>query len=148
ERSWFRLMVAEGWDIGGRFRKFLSLVINGRNLLTLFGEPLPLQPSLAETRGLPRGARRLSRQLRTQLRNQRIATIGPDLSHRRTIVGQVLKTRLVREAVAGEMREKGLGRREALVVARGYAYEIAANYSHAFVVFVAGILGRLWNRLY
>ncbi|MBP9590573.1 MAG: glycerol-3-phosphate 1-O-acyltransferase PlsB [Steroidobacteraceae bacterium] len=148
ERSWFRLMVAEGWDIGGRFRKFLSLVINGRNLLTLFGEPLPLQPSLAETRGLPRGARRLSRQLRTQLRNQRIATIGPDLSHRRTIVAQVLKTRLVREAVAGEMREKGLGRREALVVARGYAYEIAANYSHAFVVFVAGILGRLWNRLY
>ena len=54
----------------------------------------------------------------------------------------------MREAVAGEMREKGLGRREALVVARGYAYEIAANYSHAFVVFVAGILGRLWNRLY
>ena len=25
ERSWFRLLVAEGWDIGGRFRKLLSL---------------------------------------------------------------------------------------------------------------------------
>ena len=40
ERSWLRLMVAEGWDIGGRFRKVLSLLINGRNLLTLFGDPL------------------------------------------------------------------------------------------------------------
>ena len=86
ERSWFRLLVAEGWDIGGRFRKFLSLLINGRNLLVLFGDPLPLQPSLAETRGMPRGPRRLWRQLRAQLRNQRAATIGPDLSHRRTIV--------------------------------------------------------------
>ena len=77
ERSWLRLMVAEGWDIGGRFRKALSLLINGRNLLTLFGDPIALQPSLAETRGLPRGPRRLSRQLRVQLRNQRAATIGP-----------------------------------------------------------------------
>ncbi len=40
ERSWFRLMVAEGWDIGGRFRKFLSLLINGSNLVVLYGEAL------------------------------------------------------------------------------------------------------------
>ncbi len=148
ERAWFRLMIAEGWDIGGRFRKFLSLLINASNLVVLFGEPLPLQPSLAETRGLPRGPRRLWRQLRTQFRNQRVATIGPDLSHRRTIVAQVLRTAAVRTAVRGEMKAKGLTRREALKVARGYAYEIAANYSYPFVVFMSGILGRLWNRLY
>ncbi len=148
ERSWLRLMVAEGWDLGGRFRKAISLLINGRNLLTLFGDPIALQPSLAETRGLPRGPRRLSRQLRVQLRNQRAATIGPDLSHRRTIVTQVLRTQAVREAVRGEMRAKGLTRREALRVARSYGQEIAANYAHPFVIFMSGVLGRLWNRLY
>jgi len=148
ERSWFRLMVAEGWDIGGRFRKFLSLLINGSNLVVLYGEALSLQPSLAETRGMARGPRRLWRQLRTQFRNQRIATIGPDLSHRRTIVAQVLRTGAVRDAVRGDMKEKGLSRRDALKAARTYAYEIAANYSHPFVVFMSGVLGRLWNRLY
>ena len=148
ERSWLRLMVAEGWDIGGRFRKALSLLINGRNLLTLFGDPIALQPSLAETRGLPRGPRRLSRQLRVQLRNQRAATIGPDLSHRRTIVAQVLRTRAVRIEVREEMRTKGLERREALDLARTYGEEIAANYSHPFVASMSGVLGRLWNRLY
>jgi len=148
ERSWLRLMIAEDWDLGGRFRKALSLVINGRNLLTLFGDPIALQPSLAETRGLPRGPRRLSRQLRVQLRNQRAATIGPDLSHRRTIVAQVLRTRAVRQAVLAEMRSGGLDRREALDLARTYAEEIAASYSHPFVVFMSGVLGRLWNRLY
>jgi glycerol-3-phosphate O-acyltransferase len=148
ERSWFRLLVAEGWDIGGRFRKVLSLLVNGRNLLVLFGEAQPLQPSLAETRGLPRGPRRLWRQLRTQLRNQRVATIGPDLSHRRTIVAQVLRTRTVRRAVRAEMQERGVRRREALKSARRYAYEIAANYSHWFITLMYGVLSRLWNRLY
>jgi glycerol-3-phosphate O-acyltransferase len=148
ERSWFRLLVAEGWDIGGRFRKVLSLLVNGRNLVLLFGEALPLQPSLAETRGLPVGPRRLSRQLRAQLRNQRVASIGPDLSHRRTIVAQVLKTQAVRDAVRGEMKAKGISRRETLKIARGYAFEIAANYSHWFVTLMYGVLSRLWNRLY
>jgi glycerol-3-phosphate O-acyltransferase len=148
ERSWFRLLLAEDWDIGGRFRKLLSLAFNGRNLLVLFGEPLPLQPSLAETRGMPRGPRRLWRQLRVQFRNQRAATIGPDLSHRRTIVAEVLRTKVVRDAVQQDVREQKLRRRDALEVARGYAYEIAANYSHWFVVFMSGVLGRLWNRLY
>jgi glycerol-3-phosphate O-acyltransferase len=148
ERSWANLWIAEDWDIGGRLRKLLSLLVNGRNLLVLFGETLPLQETLAETRVSPLGPRRLWRQLRTQFRNQRTATIGPDLSHRRTVVAQVLRTQAVREAVRGEMSAKGLSRREALKVARGYAYEIAANYSHPFVLFMSGVLGRLWNRLY
>ena len=148
ERSWLRLLVAEGWDIGGRFRKLVSLVVNGRNLLVLAGETMAAQPALADTRGFPRSPRRLWRQLRAQFRNQRTATIGPDLSHRRTIVAQVLRTKLVREAARDEMQARGLSRRDALKVARGYAYEIAANYSHPFVVFMSGVLGRLWNRLY
>ena len=148
ERSWFRLLVAEDWDIGGRFRKFLSLLINGRNLVVLVGEAAALQPSFDETRGTTRGPRRCWRLLRLQFRNQRVTTIGPDLSHRRTIVAQVLRTESVRTAAREEMREKNLGRREALGIARGYAYEIAANYSHPFVTFMYGVLGRLWNRLY
>jgi glycerol-3-phosphate O-acyltransferase len=148
ERSWLRLMVAEGWDIGGRFRKLVSLLVNGRNLLLLLGEPMSLQPTLEETRGPLRGPRRLWRQLRAQFRSQRIASIGPDLSHRRTIVTQVLATRLVRDAVRDEMKSRSMGRRDALKVAQGYAREIAANYSHWFVVLVSGVLGRLWNRLY
>ena len=148
ERSWLRLLLAEGWDIGGRFRKVLSLLVNGRNLLMLFGDAMPLQPTLLETRGLPRGPRRLSRQLRAQFRSQRTATIGPDLSHRRTIVAQVLNTQLVRDAVREEMKSKNLGRRDALKVAQACAREIAANYSHSFVVFMSGVLGKLWNRLY
>ena len=75
-----------------------------------------------------------------QFRNQRAATIGPDLSHRRTIVTEVLRTQAVRDAVRQDVRAKKISRRDALKVARGYAYEVAANYSHAFVVFLSGLL--------
>lgn len=148
ERFWFGMIFAEDWDIGGRFRKLLSLLINGRNLLTLFGEPIPLQEGLGNARDLQRGPRRLWRQLRSQFRHQRTATIGPDLSHRRTIVTQVLRSQSVRDQVRKEMQAKGLSRRDALKVAQGYAREIAANYSHPFIVFMSGVLGRLWTKLY
>jgi glycerol-3-phosphate O-acyltransferase len=148
ERSWLRLLFADDWDLGGRFRKLVSLLINGRNLLVLFGDPLALQPSGADTRTALRSPRRLWRQLRTQFRNQRVATVGPDLSHRRTIVAQVLRTKAVRDAVREEMRDHEIERRAALEKARENAYEIAANYSHAFIMFMSGVLGRLWNRVY
>ncbi|MGH8306269.1 MAG: glycerol-3-phosphate 1-O-acyltransferase PlsB, partial [Steroidobacteraceae bacterium] len=79
---------------------------------------------------------------------RRAARIGPDLSHRRTIVARVLRTRAVRAVIAQEMREERVTRRQTVLRARRYAREIAANYSPAFVRFMEHALGWLWNRLY
>ncbi len=46
------------------------------------------------------------------------------------------------------MRARGSSRRAALLAARKYAVEIAANYSQSFVRFMSTMLGWLWNRLY
>jgi glycerol-3-phosphate O-acyltransferase len=79
----------------------------------------------------------------------RAARIGPDLSHRRTILAGLLRTRAVRAAVAQMVKDKGRStRRAALLEARRYGEEIAANYSHTFVAFMSNLLTRLWNRLY
>jgi glycerol-3-phosphate O-acyltransferase len=148
ERSWFRLMMAEGWDFASRFRRGLNVLLNGRNLLVQFGEPLSAADLVADETDASRAQRRAARVLRTSLRNQRTATIGPDLSHRRTIVNQVLRSRGVREAIREEMRTSGIERRDALLKAKRYADEIAANYSHPFITFMSRALSRLWNRLY
>jgi glycerol-3-phosphate O-acyltransferase len=148
EISWWRLPFTEDWILVGRFRKFLSVMFNGRNTLVYFGEPLRLRECLHEGLSEPRSVRRVLRSLRTILRAQRASSIGPDLSHRRTMVLQVLKTQAVRRAVRDEMQARQLQRRPALLLARKYALEIAANYSQAFVTFMAMALGRLWNSLY
>ncbi|MGO9632588.1 MAG: glycerol-3-phosphate 1-O-acyltransferase PlsB [Steroidobacteraceae bacterium] len=148
EVSLWRLLFTEDWVLAGRFRKLLNVIFNGRNTVVQFGEPIPLREALD---GLPpqRGARRLLRLLHAELRAQRASTIGPDLSHRRTMVMHVLKTQAVRRAVRREMRSRGRqGRRAALKAARRFALEIAANYSQPFITFMALVLGRLWNRLY
>ncbi len=148
EISWWRLPFTEDWILVGRFRKFLSVVFNGRNTLVYFGEPIRLRDALDEGLSEPRSVRRVLRTLRTILRAQRASSIGPDLSHRRTMVLQVLKTQAVRQAVRNEMQVRQMQRRPALLLARKHALEIAANYSQAFITFMAMVLGRLWNSLY
>jgi glycerol-3-phosphate O-acyltransferase len=147
EGSWLRLLFAENWALTTRARKFFAVLINGRNVLAEFGEPISLRSMLDGGPTLPQ-ARRITRILRGLLRRQRAVRIGPDLSHRRTIVQRVLRARAVRAVVAAEARDKQTGYRPGLLQARKYAFEIAANYSHNFVQIAEKLLGRVWNRVY
>lgn len=147
EGSWLRMLIAENWDRVGRFRRLLSVLLNGRNLLVQFGEPVSLR-SLEEGAETARIVRRGARLLRLTLQRQRAAAIGPDLSHRRTMTAQVLRSAAVRRAMTDEMRSKRISRRQALQVAQGYVSEIAANYSHVFVALMARAFTWLWTRIY
>jgi glycerol-3-phosphate O-acyltransferase len=164
EESLWRLLFTEDWVLVGRFRKFLNVMFNRRNTVVYFGAPIGLREAIGD---LPptRSVRRLLRSLRAEFRAQRASTIGPDLSHRRTMVAHILRTQAVRHAVRHEMQARGelakaargrarkrqirrARRRAVLQSARGYAMEIAANYSQPFVTFMAAVLGRLWTWLY
>jgi glycerol-3-phosphate O-acyltransferase len=148
EGSWLRLLFAENWALTSRLRKFLAVLVNGRNTMIELGEPLSLRSLLEADETASAQARRVARVLRGALRRQRATRIGPDLSHRRTIVARVLRARAVRAVVAQEARDKQTSPREGLKTARKYAEEIAANYSHAFVQFMERLLARVWNRVY
>jgi glycerol-3-phosphate O-acyltransferase len=140
EKSWLRLIFSENWALVGPFRRLLSIVFNGRNTLIRLGEPRSLQ-------SYP-GARRLLKDMRAEFRHMRTDTLGPDLSSRRAIVAQVLRTRAVRQAVRQEIRDTRRSRRDGLRMARRHALEIAANYSHAFVRVAERILTRFLTRVY
>jgi len=148
EPSWFRLLLVEDWAITSTARKLLQVLFNGRNTLIEFDEPISLRSLMGDDAGEAVRGRRVTRALRTLYAKQRSARIGPDLSHRRTILNRVLRTRAVRAVVAQEMREKKITRRQSLLKAKQFAEEIAANYSHAFIRFMEAALSRLWNRLY
>ncbi len=147
EGSWLRLLFAEDWALTTRASKFFAVLINGRNVFVEFGEPISLR-SMLDAAPAQDQARRMTRILRGVLRRQRATRIGPDLSHRRTIVSRVLRARAVRAVVAAEAKEKHDKYRPGLLQARKYAFEIAANYSHAFVQIAEKLLGRVWNRVY
>ena len=148
ERSWLRLILSENWALVGPFRRLLSIVFNGRNTLIRFGEPHALQSYSASGVDGARGARRLLKELRAEFRHMRADTLGPDLSTRRAIVAQVLRTRAVRQAVRQEIRDSKLSRRGGLRAARRHALEIAADYSHVFVRIADRVLTWMLTRVF
>ena len=148
EGSWLRLLFAENWALTTRARKFFAGAHQRPQRVR--GVRRADLAALAARRDAPAHdqARRVTRVLRGILRRQRAVRIGPDLSHRRTIVARVLRARAVRAVVARRCARRNITRRQALLQARKYAFEIAANYSHAFVQFTEKLLGRVWNRVY
>ena len=148
EKSWLGMLFSENWAFVGPFRRLLSIVFNGRSTLIRFGEPRPMQGYAAAGHDGSRAARRLLKDMRAEFRHMRVDTLGPDLSRRRAIVAQVLRTRAVRQAVRQEIRDTKRTRRDGLLVARKHALEIAANYSHTFVRIAERILSRFLTRVY
>jgi glycerol-3-phosphate O-acyltransferase len=140
----------ENWVIAGRVRRFFAVLINGRNTLVHFGEPVEARAPLDELGEVPRAVRRIARVARKQFRGYRSAVIGPDLSHRRTMVDDLLKADSVQKIINERVkREPGKRAAEkARKKARKYANEIAADYSYPVIQFLERLLNKVWNRIY
>jgi len=148
QHSWLRLLFTENWDVAGRTRKFFATVFQGRNTLLRFSEPLPLG-SIVQNGLEPEVAyRKVSRILRVHFRQRRVATVGPDLSHRRTLLNVVLHDARVRAAIEAEAGDSRAKLERARQKARKYAREIAAHISYPTVRVVERFLGWVWNRIY
>ena len=92
ERSVFKLLFSENWDVASRTRKFFATLLLGRNTLLRYSDALPLSSVVTGRNRIRQLAyRKVSRILRVHFRQRRAATVGPDLSHRRTLVNQVLR---------------------------------------------------------
>ncbi len=145
ERSLFKLLFSENWEIVGRTRKLFATLLHGRSTLLRISDALPVQSIVSEGLDPALAFRKVSRILRVHFRQRRKATVGPDLSHRRTLVNQVLREPTVRAAIAAE---NGADHAAAERKARAYAMEIAAHISYPTIRVVERFLRWLWNRIY
>ncbi len=147
EQSIAKILFSENWHLGGRLRRLLSTLINGRATFVQFGKPVSLAGEVSGE-GREKDLRRLSRELRVHFKRVRTAAIGPDRSHRRTLVDQVVHSDAVRQAIGAKARRDKIEIFKAEAIARKYAREIAADYSYSFVRIIEILLGWFWNRIY
>lgn len=148
QRGWLKILFSENWALAGPTRRLFSVLVHGRQTMVQFGQPLSVRDVVDEGAGRDRAARKLARVLRVHFRGIRTAVLGPDLSHRRTMVRGLLSSQAIQAAVSAEAERYGISERAAAERARRYAYEIAADYSHPFVRFMERLLTYLWNRIY
>lgn len=153
ETSLLKLIFADSAQAGA-FRKLLIMLINGRNVLARFGQPLSYRAyadQLSETVGSDgAGAvrRRLGRALHFHFLHVRTATLGPTLAPRATVVRDVLSAVSVRAAIEAEAHNKGLPLKKTQQRARKLVNEIAADYSTGVLRVLEHVLTWIWHRVF
>ncbi len=148
ERSLLKLLFSENWDVVGRTRKLFATLLHGRNTILRFSHPLALSSIVHEGLAAPIAFRKVSRILRVHFRKRRAATVGPDLSHRRTLAEQVLLSPGVRKAIATDAGDDPHKLEVAERKAREYVMEIAADISYPTIRVILRFLRWLWHRIY
>ncbi len=157
ETSWFKILTSEHWAVTGRIKRTLNLFINRHNIIVHIGRPIAAEevadpdPEIA--------VRRCARLLRVRLRQQKERTLGPDLSHRRTLIDQILTSRAVSSAIEETLATTGQTdtqprfwqrhpRRRLEKQAFKYANTIASDMSHPTIRILSGLLTWFWTRIY
>lgn len=148
EDSIFKILFSENWGAAGRIRRLFSTLINGRATMVQFGKPVDVGEVLAETEGSAQALGRISRVLRVHFKRVRTTAIGPDRSHRRTLVDRIIRSESVQQAIAAKSRRDEISKEKAELIARKYAREIAADYSYAFIRIADILLTWFWSRIY
>ncbi|WEJ71012.1 glycerol-3-phosphate 1-O-acyltransferase PlsB [Pseudomonas sp. PSE14] len=148
EKSAWKLLFADNWAVTGRLRKLARILILGRKTRVQFSAPIHLRELVEQDKGHARTLRMVQRILRVHFRNQKTAVIGPDLSHRRTLVKGLLRAPLVRQAIQEECETQKISQEKAEATALRYANEIAADVSYPVIRFLEVTLTWFWNKLY
>ena len=143
DRSLLRSLFSDDWSVTSRFRRFMSLFFNRTDILVQFATPIPWHNIIDPGMDPSRLARRTARLVRVKLRNQRTAALGPDLSHRGSLVTRIVGSDAVRSVVEAS-EDKSLSAR----LARRYANEIASDLSYPGLRIFNGFLTWFWHRIY
>lgn len=143
-----RIVFSENWELASRFKRLLSTLVNGRRTFVQFSRPISLQELVREGMDSPVALRKVSRILRVHFKRVRTAAIGPDLSHRRTVVNRIVNSPTVRAAIEDKARRDGITPAKARSLAEEYTREIAANYSYSFILVAVMLVSWFWNRIY
>ena len=143
DRSILRSLFSDDWSVTSRFRRFMSLFFNRTDILVQFATPILWHEIIDPGMDPNRLVRRTARLVRVRLRNQRTATLGPDLSHRGSLVARILGSEAVRSIVEESEQRDATAR-----LARHYADEIASDLSYPGLRLFNGFLTWFWHRIY
>jgi glycerol-3-phosphate O-acyltransferase len=149
EKSIFKLILSENWTATHRVKKALAMLFHPNHIFVQYSAPVSLAELMATEADRSKQIHKLLRLLRVHFKNQRQAIIGPDLSHRRTLIDTIVSSNNVRSAIDKTMAaESGLTETTLLRRAHQYGTEIASHQSYRVIRFFHVLLSWLWHRLY
>lgn len=148
KKSVLQTFLSDAWNVTGRFKKLVTVLLNGRNTYIEFNTPMSLLDYVDQLNSGNRTVRKLARVLRVHFRRSKTRVVGPDLSHRRALLDHILKSPAVQQAVMSHADLHQLSPEATARIAFEYGREIAANLSITTIRVLDGLLTRLWQKIY
>ena len=146
KHSFFRSILSEHWTVTSRLKRFVGCFLNRKDIVVYFGQPLSLQAVNASTSTPDRLTRRIARLLRVRFRNQRVGVMGPDFSHQRTLINQIVNSRAVSQVIEQGENEKAV--KKSRKKAEKHAKSIASDMSYTTVRLFERGLTWFWHKIY
>ena len=144
----FTVLFAHSWEIAGRIRQFFRILIHGRDTLVQFSEVISFRSLLVDGLDNDENIDNIQRVLSDRLLQIKTATLGPDTSHRRTLVRDLLLVPDVQHAIRKRSIEENKSPYKAALQARRYLYEIVADRTSITVRLMQIGLTSFWNNFY
>ena len=148
QKHWLQVLFADSWGIAGRTRKFFTILFQGKNTLLTFSEVITYRGSAYQSKNTDEIIDRVQMKLAERLTEMKTATLGPDISHRRTLVRDLLLKPAVKTAIARRAAEDNLSEYQASLQARRYLQEIVADCTNVTIQMLQRLLTWFWNKFY
>ncbi len=147
QKHWFRVLFSDTWGFAGRTRRFFTILLNGKNTLLQFSSPISFRELM---HNIPPNdvVDLLQKKLSNRLNEIKTATLGPDISHRRTLVRELLENDAIKIAVNNYKQQNNLSEYKAVKKANRYLNEVVADRSYITIQILQRILTAFWNRFY
>ncbi len=148
QRSFFKILFSQSWTVSSPLKKFFRILFHGRSLIIKFNTPLILSEIKDKERTNEENSRLISRYLRALFRRSKQAAIGPDISHRRTLVKSLSKDKEVRKEIRKQSKNNQKKKKKLNKRAYEYANEICSDINYPIVRNLQRGLSWFWNRRY
>lgn len=152
EKSFIKLLTLNYRNVLGPFRRFFAIVVHGRQLYIQWGKPVTLAEVITKETLQKKDANYIATKSERLLNLyfRRIATqvLGPDLSHKHSLIQGLLRTQKVAKAMQLEAEKTNSSMEKIRIKSEKIAKEIASNQSDGGIRFLYIILQRLWTKLY
>ena len=155
QNRWLPVLFSESWQPRGAFAKFLSILFHG-HFTSLKYSPVieysidtPLdKPPVSDGTETEQAIDSLQETFSRKLGDVRTATIGPDVSHRSTLLRELITKPDVQQAIRQRSRDENISEYKATDQARRYVLEIVANCTSITIQVMNRLLSYFWNKFY
>ncbi|RDH86044.1 MAG: glycerol-3-phosphate 1-O-acyltransferase [endosymbiont of Galathealinum brachiosum] len=148
QKHWLAVLFADSWGLASRTRKLLTILIHGRNTLVNFTNVVNYRGSAYSHLSNDEIIDKLQFTFSTQLNNLKSATLGPNVSHRGTLVRKLILNPDVQKAIVKRSKEDNRSEYKASLQARRYLNEIVANCTNITIQLMQRGLTSFWNKFY